>query len=110
MKKCFKNRIVSDINQAEAESADQSGIIISHNVKSNNNSGVQADLDTDSVGNTPLQYYLHDILMELREQSIKQQTIKKCLLFFTVLTVISLIFILIAYIQIIKIINLFSYF
>ena len=35
------------------------------------------DLDAKSVSNTPMQDYLHDILMELREQNIKQQTIMR---------------------------------
>lgn len=55
-----------------------------------------------------MQDYLHDILMELREQNIKQQTIKRCLLFFTILTVILLIASIILYNRMVDIFDEFS--
>lgn len=46
--------------------------------------------------------YLHDILLELREQSMKIQTMKKCLLFFVILTIISIVSSIIGYINIVN--------
>ena len=98
-----KNRTVSDVNQAEAEMEEQSEIMISPNIKSSA-SDARTDLKED-LNNTPTRDYLYDILIELKEQGIKRQTIKKCLVFFTVLTVISLVAGLIVYIRINNIIN-----
>lgn len=103
----FKKRAISDISKAEAETESQSEIIISPNIKSNN-SGEQTDLDAKSAGYTSMQDYLHDILMELREQNIKQRTIKRCLLFFTILTVILLIASIILYNRMVDIFDEFS--
>ena len=102
----FKKRVISDISRAESETESQSEIIISPNIKSNNSG--EKDLDNKSVGNMLMQDYLHDILMELREQNIKQQTIKRCLLFFTILTIILLIASIILYNRIADVIEKFS--
>lgn len=102
----FKKHAVLDISQA-VETESQSEIIISPNIKSNN-SGEQTDLDAKSAGYTSMQDYLLDILMELREQNIKQQTIKRCLLFFTILTIILLIASIILYNRIADVIEKFS--
>ena len=102
----FKKRAISDISKAEAETESKSEIIISPNIKSNNSG--ETDLDNKSVGNMPMQDYLHDILMELREQNIKQQTIKRCLLFFTILTIILLIASIILYNRMADVIEKFS--
>lgn len=103
----FKKRVISDISRAESETESQSKIIISPSIKSNN-SGEQTDLDAKSAGYTSMQDYLHDILMELREQNIKQRTIKRCLLFFTILTVILLIASIILYNRMVDIFDEFS--
>ena len=102
----FKKHAVLDISQA-VETESQSEIIISPNIKSNN-SGEQTDLDAKSAGYTSMQDYLLDILMELREQNIKQRTIKRCLLFFTILTVILLIASIILYNRMVDIFDEFS--